>query len=79
MELKYRLREINAKLVPNVMEICDAIASPDYTLNSSLGMRDRKGLYERYLNDVRGAKDFHTQYKEWRSLFSRPIKPRPRL
>ncbi len=78
-QLKYRLRDMMAKVVPNVMQLCDIIASPDYILNSSLGMKDRNNLYERYLNDVRSAKDFHSQYPEWRDLFPRPMKERPRL
>ena len=79
VELKYRIRALNAKIVPNVIEFVDVVASPDYVLNSSLGMKDRKNLYKRYLNDVRGAKGFLSKTPNWRELFPRPVKPRPKL
>ena len=70
---------MNAKIVPNVIAFVDIVASPDFVLNSSLGMKDRKNLYKRYLNDVRGAKDFSSKTPYWRELFPRPVKPRPKL
>lgn len=79
VELKYLLREKNAKIVPNVIALVDVIASPDYVLNSSLGMKDRSSLYQRYINDVRSAKRFIGKPKHWRQLFDRPVKPHPKI
>lgn len=78
-ELKLRLRDLNAKLVPNVINLVDTIMYHDRVVSSALGHSDRANLYQRYLNEVRGAKDFISKTKIWRELFPRPMTPRPRL
>ena len=78
-DLKLKLRDLNANLVPNIMSLVDGIMYHDRVVNSALGHSDRANLYDRYLNEVRGAKDFLSKTKIWRELFPRPMKPRPRL